>query len=280
MTSSLLNKTKIVIKVMKMISSSFNTIHEHRLLQRIRHVIATINLSLPMFKKQAPVIAWDQVKRLSRALWNDTTVPRGSNIRVIRFRKAAATVMILAAKSGGRWIDIHRLRWEDLHFSKVDNINFIQAKIRISKNNLTNDCPQSLTWATMANQTAPECPRATLKRWWEWCGKPTQGFIFSNVDKKPIKHTKTYYQVNTKALKLGFQPKKVPTMHSFRITMVLTLKSLGVDTDTINRFMNWRSDSMQAYYLNVRNMRQEGAPAHKLAQLSQDQFALLQNNLF
>ena len=62
--------------------------------------------------------------------------------------------------------------------------------------------------------------------------------------------------------------------------MCLTLKSMGVPADTINRFMNWRSESMQNYYLNLRDMRQLDAPAHKLAKLNQSEFALLQSNLF
>lgn len=132
-TESLLRKTKIVIKVMRIISNEFNAIHEQRLLRRIRQVIVSINLAFPMFKKQAPVILWDEVKRISSSLWRDTSIGRGSCITTIRKRKAAATAMILTAKCGGRWADIHRLRWEDLDFSKSDNVRFIQARLRISK---------------------------------------------------------------------------------------------------------------------------------------------------
>ena len=280
MTESLLTKAKIVIKVMKLMSDQFTVIHEQRLLQRIRTVIVEINTNCPMFKKQAPVIEWSKVKLLVKHLWRDTSVVNGSNINIIRKRKAAATAMFLAAKSGGRWIDVHRLRWEDLKFSKIDNINFIQAKLRLSKNNIINDFPQSLTWASTTTMNAEDCPRAMLKKWWRWCGRPRTGLIFSTIDKKAINGNHTIYQVRRQAIKLGFSKENIPTKHSFRITMCLTLKSMGVDPDTINRFMNWRSELMQSYYLNVRNMRKKEAPAHKIAKLSQRDLALLQNNLF
>ena len=280
MTEHLLSKTKIVIKVMKMLSNDFTMIHEQRLLQRIRNVITHINLSCPMFKKQAPVVPWNIVKSIAKALWDDVSVAHGSNISIIRKRKAAATAMILASKSGGRWIDVHRLKWEDLDFSTVDNIKFITAKLRLSKNNIINDFPQSLTWASTKDTAKEDCPRVALKQWWYWCGKPKNGFIFSNVDKTQINGNHTIYQVQRQARLLGLRKSQIPTKHSFRITMCLTLKSLGVEPDTINRFMNWRSEMMQSYYLNIRNMRKNDAPAHKLANLSQKDFDLLQNNLF
>ena len=279
MTESLLNKTKIVIKIMKLISNNFSFRHEQRLLHRIRNIIVEINTACPMFKKQAPVVTWAKVKLISKQLWADTSVDRGSNIAIIRKRKAAATAMVLAAKSGGRWIDIHRLRWEDITFTKNNNIHFVQARLRLSKNNLLNDFPQSLTWASAAKTPKDDCPRALLKRWWDWCGRPKKGFVFANKNKSAIQGNHTIYQVRRQAVKLGFRKHEIPTKHSFRITMCLTLKAMGVDSDTINRFMNWRSEMMQSYYLNVRNMRQTNGPAHKLANLSVNEVALLQNNL-
>ena len=280
MTENLLNKAKIVIKVMKMISNEFTLIHEQRLLQRIRNVIVHINFNCPMFKKQAPVVTWNTVKLIAKNLWNDTSIPRGSNVNTVRKRKAAATAMLLASKSGGRWIDVHRLRWEDLNFSKIDNILFIQAKLRLSKNNLINDFPQSLTWASAPGVHQSDCPKLILKRWWNWCGKPKSGLIFSTIDKKQINGNHTIYQIRRQAVKLGIKQNEIPTKHSFRITMCLTLKSMGLEPDTINRFMNWRSETMQSYYLNIRNMRKKEAPAHRIANLSQNELADIQSNLF
>ena len=184
MTERLLKKAKIVIKTMHLISNEFTVLHEQRLLQRIRSLICKINIELPMFKKQAPICAWAEAKKISEALWRDISVTSGSNVSMIRKRKAAATAIILASKTGARWIDVHRLRWEDLVFSKVDNTKFIQAKLRLSKNNIINDFPQSLTWASTTNTPPRDCPRAILKRWWKWCGCPEKGYIFSTVDKK------------------------------------------------------------------------------------------------
>ena len=55
MTENLLAKTKIVIKVMKLLSSEFTTIHEQRLLQRVRHVIVKINTSYNIFIRKASI---------------------------------------------------------------------------------------------------------------------------------------------------------------------------------------------------------------------------------
>ena len=111
-----------------------------------------------MEKRQAPVIPWSLAKKIANALWRDTSVSKGSNIRMIRHRKAAATVLLLAHKSGGRWIDHHRICWEDLIFSNSNGNKTVQAPLRLSKNNLCNDLPQSLTWVADATGNPTDCP--------------------------------------------------------------------------------------------------------------------------
>ena len=128
MTESLLKKTKTVIKSLKIITKHWDDRIDTRIHQRIRKVIIMINENCHMEKKQAPVIEWNLAKKIARSLWNDISVKQGSNIKMIRHRKAAATLLLLAHKSGGRWIDHHRLFWQDLKFSKVNGKKVVQAQ--------------------------------------------------------------------------------------------------------------------------------------------------------
>ena len=180
MTETLFKKTKLVIKACKMLSTNFEEAMALRIQQRIRKTIAMVNDTCHMQKRQAPVIDWDTTKKIAKKLWTDTSVRRGSSIKSIRKRKAAATALLLTATCGGRWIDIHRTHWEDLKFHIENSTRIVQAPLRFSKNNLTNNLPQTLTWASSSKALPEDCPWTIFKRWWNWCGKPTKGFIFAD----------------------------------------------------------------------------------------------------
>ena len=278
-TESLLKKTKIVIKVLKMLTSDFDETIGIRILQRIRKVIIMINESCNMEKHQAPIVSWEMAKRIADKLWNDTSVSRGSSIKSIRKRKAAATALLLTNSSGSRWQDLHRVRWEDLSFSCQNNKKIVQAKLRLSKNNLCNDFPQSLTWAARADNSASDCPWEIFKRWWVWCKKPKRGPIFQYRDGKPIQGDSTIYFVRRQASKLGFSNHELPGRHSGRVTHVLTLEQMNVSKRRIMRGMNWRSDKMINYYMNRRDMTSDKAPATLLARMPPAKLKKIQKDL-
>ena len=232
-----------------------------------------------MAKKQAPVIPWNITKKIAYHLWRDTSIPRGSNINAIRNRKAAATVSLLAATSGGRWIDVHRIRWEDLTFKTENNTKYVQAPLRFSKNNLTNNIPQALTWAASQSSDPSDCPWTIFKRWWSWCGKPVKGFVFADRKGLPINGNTTIYHVQKQAKKLNLPDHLIPRKHSGRVTMILTLDKLNVNKRTIIRGLNWRTDQMINYYMNKRAMKSKGAPSHTLSQLQSGQLNAIQEDL-
>ena len=258
---------------------NFNDPLSTRILQRIRKTITVVNSTCNMAKKQAPVINWDITKRIAKSLWEDISVERGSNITSIRSRKAAATALILTAKSGARWIDIHRLHWQDLKFTSEGGHVIVQAPLRFSKNNLTNNVPQAYQWASADSNDPMDCPWQAFKRWWIYCGKPKHGHVFSNRRGKPLCHKSTLGFIQRKAKKLGLPKFETPTGHSGRVTYVLSLDKLNVSKRSIIRSMNWRTDTMINYYMNTRSMCSKGAPALKMAALKEGELQRLQKDL-
>ena len=188
--------------------------------------------------------------------------------------------IFLTAKSGARWIDLHRLRWEDLKFKSENGHVIVQAPLRFSKNNLTNNVPQAYQWASSNSENTDDCPWKVFKRWWYWCGKPRKGFVFSDGRGNQLcdKSTIDFVQRQAKH-KLKLPKHQIPTKHSGRVTYVLTLDKLNVSKRSIIRSMNWRTDTMINYYMNTRSMCSKGAPALKLASLKDGELQSLQKDL-
>ena len=279
MTETLFKKTLMVIKVCKLVSKNFNDVFAIRIQQRIRKTIMLVNQTCNMAKKQAPVIEWNITKKIAKSLWEDISVSRGSNITSIRNRKAAATALLLAHTSGGRWIDIHRMKWEDLKFKKTIDTMYVQAPLRFSKNNLTNNVPQALQWASSVSTDKSDCPWTIFRRWWIWCGRPTKGFVFANGAGKMLSGNSTIYHVQAHARKLNLPDHQIPRKHSGRVTMVLTLDKLNMSKRSIIRGLNWRTDTMVNYYMNTRSMCAKNAPSHRLSKLKAGQLSQLQKDL-
>ena len=279
MTETLSKKTQIVIKAMKLIAKHWDEPMTIRLQQRIQKTIIMINKSCHMKKKQAPAIPWSIIKKIYLQLWDDISVDRGSNIQAIRLRKAAATALALSNLGGSRWIDLHRIHWEDLMFSKSGNIKFVQAPLRMSKNNICNDFPQSLTWASSTEKDPTDCPWEIFRKWWVWNGKPKKGFVFADGKKKQISGDVTIYHAQARAKKMGLPNHHIPRKHTGRVTTVLTLEQLNVSKRRIMRNMNWRSDQMVNYYMNRRDMLTKQAPPSVLAKTPIQKIIKIQKNL-
>lgn len=262
-----------------MLTSEFDETIEIRILQRIKKVIIMINETCLMQKKQAPILDWNTAKLIAHRLWNDTTISQGASIKAIRKRKAAATALLLTNACGSRWQDLHRVRWEDLIFTCQNNKKIVQASLRLTKNNLCNDFPQSLTWTARDDGHLEDCPWEIFKRWWTWCKKPSRGLIFRERDGKPISGGTTIYYVRKQAEELGLPNHKLPGKHSGRVTQVLTLEQMNVSKRRIMRSMNWRSDKMINYYMNRRDMRSDNAPATLRAKMTPAQLAKIQKDL-
>ena len=278
MTTSLKRRTKLTIKVMKSLSE-FPLILQKRLENAIDKVIQNINLHFNMKTKQASFISMPNAVKIAHELWNESAPRRR---RGEATRKKAATALVMAAFTGGRWIDIHRLQWQDLKKSRTSTMLFITAEMRLSKNNQCNEVPQRLVWARPLNETSTDNPITWINRLWIFQGKPRSGFIFRPVNpntKMERWGDATIEQVQLMAERLNIPTSDLPSKHSARVTMAVTLFNMGVKSHRINRFMNWKTSQMQERYINTRDSQLPGAPAHRLASISNAELAQIQKDL-
>ena len=154
--------------------------------------------------------------------------------------------------------------------------------MRMSKNNLCNEVPQRLTWARSSDTDSPDNPINWLAKYWISEGKPKKGFIFQpDKQSTPIEKwgDATIKQVRRAAEELHMPKPELPTKHSPRVTMAVTLFNLGVKQSRINRFMNWKTEKMQERYINTRDSQLSGAPAHRLATISAKKLQTVQKYL-
>ena len=281
MTNSLRRRMKLTIQALKSIAD-VPLVLEKRLENAIDNVIHKINMEFNLKTKQAPFITTIRALQIANALWDDESRGPGISDFTIRTRKRAALALILAAYSGGRWIDIHRLKWEDLQKSKTSTMTFIMAEMRMSKNNLCNEVPQRLVWARTKYTDSPDNPISWLKKYWVREGKPRKGFIFDpKQGQTQIKNwgNATILHVQRQAKRLNIPKSEIPTKHSARVTMAVTLFNMGTNENRINRFLNWKTPRMQERYINTRDSQLSGAPAHRLAVTSANALQHVQKHL-
>ena len=280
MTKSLRRRLLVTQKALESLMTSPPYVLINRLEQKVMTVIKMINNMFDLQTKQAPLLRTADAFRIATQLWEDNSRTQGTRPTSIPLRKKAATVLVLASLSGSRWIDLHRIHWQDLKFTNTGPTKVMWVTLRMSKNNLCNEVPQRLFWSSSSSTLDCRDPLKWLKRYWKWKGKPTSGFIFPPENKDWPDETwgnDTIGQVQRSAKLLGFPTDSLPTKHSARVTMVITLYNLGVDSARINRFLNWKTDKMQTHYINTRDAMALGAPAHRLSTLSASEMSAVQN---
>ena len=259
--------------------SDFPLLLQKRLENTIDKVIRELNLHFNLKTKQASFISTPAALQVAHGLWNEAAPRRR---RGESTRKKAATALVMAAFTGGRWIDIHRLQWQDLKKSRTSTMLFITAEMRLSKNNQCNEVPQRMVWARPLNDKSTENPITWIHRLWVYQGKPKSGFIFKPQNPRTKVERwgdATIEQVQQMAEKLNIPTTELPSKHSARVTMAVTLFNMGVESQRINRFMNWKTSRMQERYINTRDSQLPGAPAHRLASISNRELAQIQKDL-
>ena len=280
-TRSLRRRLYVTVKAVQTLTSDFPYLLLKQLEYRVLQLIQRINNQFDFSPKQAPIVSTDDAFRIAHQLWNDESRTRGTRDSSIPNRKKAATCTVLATLSGSRWMDLHRIHWQDIVIEKNGLATFLFVTLRQSKNNLCNEVPQRLFWASTVYTEPSRDPVKWLHRYWKYCGCPKKGFIFGPNNNTVPDHTwgtPTILQVRRSARLLGFPEEKIPTRHSFRVTMAITLYNLGVESSRINRFLNWKTNRMQEHYVNTRDSKALGAPAHRLAVLSSRELGRLQSS--
>ena len=281
MTKSLRRRLFVTIRAVQTLSQDFPYILLKQLEFRVTRMIQRINHQFDFQPKQAPLCYTTNAVRLATHLWHDESRTRGTRPISIFYRKQAAVVTILASLSGSRWIDLHRLHWEDIKIERTPFAKFLYIGLRMTKNNLSNEVPQRLFWAVKSDTPPDRDPIAWLQKFWNFRNRPVKGFIFSPANSVIPDETwgsHTINQVRRSARLLGFPENMYPTRHSFRVTMAITLYNMGIDSHRINRFLNWKTNRMQEHYINTRDQKSINAPANRLASLNFVELSCLQEN--
>ena len=124
-----------------------------------------------------------------------------------------------------------------------------------------------------------KCPVYWLQQYFKYKNRPTEGYIFSYPNGSVINGASTITVIQRQCEADNWPKDKLPSKHSLRIMMVLTLSGLGIPENQINRFMMWKSPEMQNYYINRRDHMLKLAPANVIAVLSDDRIAQIQQDL-
>ena len=121
-----------------------------------------------------------------------------------------------------------------------------------------------------------KCPIYWLQQYFKFRDRPSKGYIFSYPNDNPIDGSATLAVIQKQCRQLQWRKDRIPTKHSLRITMVLTLSGLGIPEAQINRFMMWKSPEMQHYYINRRDHLLKFAPANVISVLSDERIERVQ----
>ena len=161
----------------------------------------------------------------------------------------------------------------------MEGRKYIQIHVRHSKNNQNSELPQCFTIRQRPMHERLKCPVYWLQQYFKFRDKPTAGYIFAYPDGSQIDGSSTLDQIQIQCDRENWPKDRIPSKHSLRITMVLTLSGLNLPEAQINRFMMWRSTEMQGYYINRRDHLLNLAPANVISVLSDDRIARIQSEL-
>ena len=256
MTTTIEKKFFHIVQAVRIISTKFNKILEMRLKQLVFDLIRTVNTEFLMHKKQAPFISLKSAKIIAKKLWTFVPNGRGFSARSKILRQESAVHLLLSVSAGGRWGDVANLDWSDIkHFTK-SNGDYYQIMIRRSKNNAKNDVPQCYSFHRNPLVPLTDCPIRLLEALANTQNRPKTGKIFTTTSRSRLTITQKVCEQN--GIKF--------TGHSGRVSMAVTLRALGYSKDMVRTFMNWKTDVMSDYYVNIRAQMTKNAPATIISQ--------------
>ena len=244
----------------------YDTLAEYRILGNLQ--TRTASLKSPVKIRELISSLWlksSQEKKFSKPF---------SLTKLIR-RKMAAVHTLICFLTGRRWVDISRLRWDDVQLFKLKHATCLRIPINISKANSKGNRNESIC---LIKDDSKLCPIKILHHFWILSGRPKVGFILKCQDpnRQPRKHfftsgraycckghyrsgklTRCLGNINgnvtqgvmaREAKALGF--KKPPTKHTFRKLLVVMAYKMGFSRERICEMFGWKHDSeMPARYL-------------------------------
>ena len=267
MTTTIEKKFFHIVQAVRIISTQFNKMLELRLKQLVYDLIKTINTEFLMHKKQAPFITLKNAQSIAKKLWTFVPKGRGFSQKSKVLRQESAVHLLLSVGAGGRWGDVANLNWSDIRHYKKSNGDYYQILIRRSKNNAKNDVPQCYSFRCQPSTPIFYCPIKLLRELARMRNRPTEGKIFTTTSRSRL----TVTQKLCRSQGINF------TGHSGRVSMAVTLRALGYNKDMVRTFMNWKTDVMSDYYVNIRAQMTESAPATVISQ--RDKIMKIQEDL-
>ena len=269
-TGTLHRKSRIILAAVKEISKNFTPLMESQFKFKVDNLITTINRKFHMEHKYAPFLGFEDMEKISNALWNFDPKGRGFRPYSKWLRQAASVICLLSAYAGGRWGDICETYWEDITIKTQENGTFWHIFLRTSKNNRRNEQAQCLTFKKQIPREGVPCPIQRLIDYKVLQNNPDKGRIFPTATTSRIIRVVQEMATNLNITR--------PTGHTGRVSMATTLQSAQVPTETIMAFMNWKTPRMPNAYANIRAQRSEDAPASLIT--DRDKILSIQKHLF
>ena len=269
-TGTLHRKSRIVLTAVREISKNFTPLMESQFKFKVDNLITSINRKFHMVHKYAPFLDFEDMEKISNALWMADPQGRGYRPCSKWLRQAASVICLLSAYAGGRWGDICETYWEDIEIKVQENGTLWHIYLRTSKNNRQNEQAQCLTFKKQNPPQGSPCPIQRLLDYKVTQNNPTEGRIFPGAKTSRILRVVQEMAVSINVTR--------PTGHSGRVSMATTLQGANVPTETIMAFMNWKTPRMPNAYANIRAQRLETAPASLIT--DRDKILKIQKQLF
>ena len=269
-TVTLHRKSRIILTAVREISKNFTPLMESQFKFKVDNLISSINRKFHMVHKYAPYLGFEDMEKISDALWTANPSGRGYRPCSKWLRQAASVICLLSAYAGGRWGDICETFWDDITIKNQENGEFWHIYLRTSKNNRRNEQAQCLTFKRQVSRSGIPCPIQRLLDYKLSQNNPKSGRIFPGATTKRILRVVQEMAINMNITR--------PTGHSGRVSMATTLQGANVPTETIMAFMNWKTPRMPNAYANIRAQRMDTAPAALIT--DRDKILKIQRQLF
>ena len=271
--------------------SKLNESLKRKLKSAVDRKIMSIRLLSNQRTKPARTYSPDKLLDLIQKQWNRPVLGLGVKALI---RKYSAAMALICFLTGRRWIDVTRIRWDNLESFTTHLGTFYKFYIPSSKANIRGQRIECITLREVkSNSIIGPIKMLNLIRFWQ--GNPAKGFVFNCVHKNakfkidPIWEPWSGYRCNghwanrAKSECLGqidgdvtigslqrFATAQgwssVPTKHTFRRLATLMHKRQGFSREEINEIMGWVPDSnMPTHYAAGQDSLLETAPANVYA---------------
>ena len=228
-----------------------------KLKTEVNQICRSLQIKFNFKPNMAPVIHPKTIMAQAEQLWKET---RPNNLKAVYQRKVASLLYIFTTVSMRRWIDLCRLRWDDIKIQHQPFGRYLVIRLAVSKTNDGNK-REDVVMAEQPDNWA--CPLKLLAKFWWISGKPTNGFIFpcpNTFDNKkcPGHRNKPCLGHETGDNSYGFLQrfakkknwKNIPRKHTGRRTAIMLANQATVNVERIMEMAGWnRQSDMNRHYV-------------------------------